>query len=72
MLDTPYVGASGTKGPIIKDSGGVSKTEDKEIESASPTKKMEELDTPKTRILSTHNCLFTTVKFILSLALLSR
>jgi hypothetical protein len=31
---------------MIKDSGGVSKTDDKEIVSVSPTKKTEELDTP--------------------------
>lgn len=38
-------GASGTKGPIVKDSGGVSKIEEEVIFFASPTIKTEELDT---------------------------
>jgi len=59
-------GVNGTKGPIIKDSGGVSKIDPSVMNSASPIKNIAELATPRIFISPTDNSWFTTVKFILN------
>lgn len=53
MFDLTYYdfGAKGTRGPTIKDSGGVSKAEDNWIVLASPTSSRDELAIPTTLIL---------------------
>jgi hypothetical protein len=58
---TCYLSAArGTNGPIISDSGGVSKIEDRTISFVSPISTTDELATPIIRITPTDNCLFST------------
>lgn len=56
---------NGTKGPIISDSGGVSKADDKQMLWVSPIIKMEELETPVILMFPTDKSLFTTENIIL-------
>ncbi|TWJ53466.1 hypothetical protein CHCC15337_4424 [Bacillus paralicheniformis] len=48
----------------MRDSGGVSKIDDREMHSVSPIKKTDELETAVILILPTSKQRFTTVKFI--------
>jgi hypothetical protein len=45
--------ARGTNGPIIKDSGGVSKIDDNETLFVSPTRSIEDAATPRTSMFPT-------------------
>lgn len=49
---------------MINDSGGVSKMEEREILSASPIKKTDELETPMILTMPTRKPLLMTVKFM--------
>src|SRR5690554_6729427 len=64
MFFSSYRVASGTRGPIINDSGGVSKMEEHLIVSVSPIRTTDELATPVIRMSPMRISLFSTVIFM--------